>query len=226
MTALEAAVRTLPESIANLDLSDLVWKLLDDDEAEARRRNGERLWDEARAERAVSDYRQFLALMYWHPEAFLVPSEDIDAVWHTHVLHTARYQADCETIFGRFQHHAPTFGTAAEAQAELDQDGDHTLHLFEEAFGEIPQSYNVQAYGKCGRSADYGKCGRTTDLGKCGQTTEFGKCGRTAELGKCGRTADYGKCGRTADYGKCGRTAAYGKCGRTNAYGRCGRVEV
>lgn len=155
MTAIETATRTLPESIANLDLDYLGRKLLDEDALAAARRNGERLWDAERVERALHEYKQFLALMHWNPEAALVPSEDIDEVWHTHVLYTARYQADCETIFGRFQHHLPTFGESEEAE---DEDGrDETLKLFEEAFGEVPQSYSLSEYGKCRRS----KCHRS-----------------------------------------------------------------
>ncbi len=61
------------------------------------------------------EYKQFLALMHWYPAAHLIPSEDIDDVWHTHVLNTDRYQADCATIFGCF-HHFPTFGASEEVQ--------------------------------------------------------------------------------------------------------------
>jgi hypothetical protein len=53
MIVFETATRTLPESIANLDLDYLGRKLLDDDAVEAERRNGERLWDEERVERAL-----------------------------------------------------------------------------------------------------------------------------------------------------------------------------
>ena len=152
MTAFETATRTLPESIVNLDLGYLGRKLLDDDAFEAQRRNGERLWDEQRVERALNEYKQFLALMHWNPEAVLVPSEDIDEVWHTHVLNTARYQADCETIFGRFQHHFPTFGESEEVQEEEMKGRDETLKLFEEAFGEGPRSYTSDAYERCRRN--------------------------------------------------------------------------
>lgn len=219
MTAIETATRTLPESIANLDLGGLGRKLLDDDAFEAERRNGERLWDEERVARALHEYRQFLALMYWNPDAVLVPSEDIDEVWHSHVLNTMRYQADCEAIFGCFQHHSPTFGASEEVQEAHLQGQDETRQLFEAAFGEVPQSYTCHEYLKCGRVN--AKCGRTS--AKCGRTAKCGrmdaKCGRmTAKCGraaaKCGRVA---KCGRTA---KCGRLDA--KCGRTTA--KCGRM--
>jgi hypothetical protein len=214
MTALETATRTLPESIAYLELDFLGRRLLDDDACEASRRNGERLWDEERVERALHEYRQFLALMLWNPEAVLVPSEDIDEVWHTHVLNTARYQADCEAIFGCFQHHSPTFGESEEVQDEHMQDRDETLKLFEEAFGEVPRSYTCDDYLKCGRINPDAKCGRTTASAKCGRTTASVKCGRTIAAAKCGRTFTSAKCGRTNAAAKCGRTSVSAKCGR------------
>jgi hypothetical protein len=155
MTLFDTATRTLPESIAALDLGYLGRKLLDDDAFEAERRNGERLWDEERVERAITEYKQFLALMLWNPEAVLVPSEDIDEVWHTHVLNTARYQADCDAIFGRFQHHFPTFGESEEVQEEHMKGREETLRMFEEAFGAVPESYTFNAYLRCS-----GRCGR------------------------------------------------------------------
>lgn len=209
MTVLEAAATTLPAAIADLVLDDLGRKLLADDESDAARRNGERLWDEDRVARALQEYRQFLALMLWHPDAFLVPSEDIDEVWHTHVLHTARYEADCAMIFGRFQHHAPTFGAAEAEQAEHRDGHDETLRLFEAAFGGVPQSYDICEVSKCGRASADAKCGRTS--GKCGRADA--KCGRTSA--KCGRLN--AKCGRAS--AKCGRATA--KCGRATA--KCGR---
>ena len=155
MNDFDSATRTLPDSIANLDLAYLGRKLLDDDACEAARRNGERLWDDERVEHALGEYKKFLALMLWYPEAVLVPSEAIDDVWHTHVLNTARYQADCETIFGRFQHHFPTFGESEEVQEEHLKGREETLRLFEEAFGATPESYGPNAYLRCS-----GRCGR------------------------------------------------------------------
>lgn len=155
MTLFDTATRALPESIEALDLGYLGRKLLDDDAFEAERRNGERLWDEQRVERALVEYKQFLALMLWSPKAVIVPSEDIDEVWHTHVLNTLRYQADCETIFGRFQHHFPTFGESEEVQEEHMKGRDETMRLFEEAFGAVPESYMPNAYLRCS-----GRCGR------------------------------------------------------------------
>ena len=215
MTDFEMATRTLPESIAYLDLSCLGRKLLHDDACEASRRNGARLWDMERVERALHEYRQFLGLMLWYPEAVLVPSEDIDEVWHTHVLNTARYQADCEAIFGRFQHHFPSFGESDEVQAEQLKGRDETLQLFAEAFGEVPQSYGLD---------DAFKCGRMDADPKCGRVSIDPKCGRAGVEPKCGRIDADPKCGRASADPKCGRVTVAPKCGRVNVEGRCGRM--
>jgi hypothetical protein len=178
MTLLETVSRTLPESIANLELGYIGCKLLDDDAFEAQRRDGELLWDEERVARALGEYKQFLALMYWNPEANLVPSEDIDDVWHTHVLHTARYHADCEAIFGCFQDHCPAGGASAEFGDEHAEDRDETLQLFEEAFGEIPRSYTVITNARCRRTASEMRCRRTTVNGRCRRATAEMRCRR------------------------------------------------
>jgi hypothetical protein len=217
MTACETPIRTLPESIANLDLSILGRKLLEDDAFEAERRHGQRLWDEARVERALQEYKQFLALMLWHPEAVLIPSEDIDEVWHTHVLDTARYQANCETIFGCFQHHLPSSSASAEEQQQQLHGRDETHQLFEEAFGVVPESYRCNDDFKCGRTNASHKCGRMSTR-KCGRM-DIRKCGRT-NTRKCGRMETH-KCGRMSTR-KCGRVNTESKCGRVNA--RCGRT--
>jgi hypothetical protein len=36
------------------------------------------------------------------PATFFVPTLDIDLVWHTHQLISAKYQSDCTTYVGRF----------------------------------------------------------------------------------------------------------------------------
>lgn len=44
----------------------------------------------------------FLDLMATHPGTMLVPTLDIDLVWHTHQLTYANYQGDCVNYVGRF----------------------------------------------------------------------------------------------------------------------------
>lgn len=150
--------RALPAEIAGLNLDYLARKLLDDDALEAEKRNGEQLWTETRALRAIGEYRQFLALMKWHPEAVLVPSEDIDEVWHLHVLNTSNYFADCERVFGHYQHHFPTLGESEEVMEEHLKGRTETMGLFEAAFGAAPESYGESPYLRC--SGRCRRCGR------------------------------------------------------------------
>jgi hypothetical protein len=176
----------MPESIANLDLGYISRKLLDDDAFEAERRNGETLWNEARAQRALLEYKQFLSLMYWYPDAAIVPSEDIDEVWHTHVLHTANYYNDCMTIFGCFQDHVPTSDSSDDEQHANTNNGDETQKLFEEAFGEVPQSYTATENFKCRRTLANARCRRTANA-KCRRMTTAARCRRVPVAARCRR---------------------------------------
>ncbi|PPR02797.1 hypothetical protein CVT24_002220, partial [Panaeolus cyanescens] len=54
---------------------------------------------------AVARYHAFLDLMATHPETMLVPTLDIDLVWHTHQLMHSRYWNDCVKYVGRFIDH-------------------------------------------------------------------------------------------------------------------------
>ncbi|NJN86389.1 MAG: hypothetical protein HC881_08865 [Leptolyngbyaceae cyanobacterium SL_7_1] len=44
----------------------------------------------------------------------LVPPDDIDQVWHYHILDTQKYATDCQHLFGYFIHHFPYLGTRGE----------------------------------------------------------------------------------------------------------------
>jgi hypothetical protein len=44
----------------------------------------------------------FLDLMSTTPGSFLVPTLDIDLVWHTHQLMTFKYETDCREFVKRF----------------------------------------------------------------------------------------------------------------------------
>ena len=76
-------------------------------------------WSLARARQAELDYRRFLNLRLQYPETSLVPTRDIDEVWHGHILDTRAYAVDCERLFGRFLHHAPAFGGGERVQLAI-----------------------------------------------------------------------------------------------------------
>jgi len=88
---------TVPAVIRDLDLSAVRARLI--------QKKG---WTTAHADRLVEEYREYLALFYFHPgEELVPPSQDLDDVWHEHILDTQRYAADCHNVFGRFIHHIP-----------------------------------------------------------------------------------------------------------------------
>jgi hypothetical protein len=55
--------------------------------------------------RAITRYGQFLKLFKLYPRIMLVPTLDIDLVWHTHQCSHAHYLAATKAITGRFIDH-------------------------------------------------------------------------------------------------------------------------
>ena len=54
-------------------------------------------------------YKNFLYLnaVYFKTGEDIIPSVDIDEIWHNHILDTHAYFKDCQNIFGEFLHHYP-----------------------------------------------------------------------------------------------------------------------
>ncbi len=93
-------------------------------------------WLKSEVDEACALYRNFLFLIYKYPDQKIVPSEDIDEVWHNHILDTRKYKVDCEKIFGRYLDHYPYFG----------MDGITTLEDLSVAFAET-QKVHIQEFG-------------------------------------------------------------------------------
>jgi hypothetical protein len=74
-----------------LDLEPVVYKLMHPEP-------GETGLSLAQADRDVALYRCFLKLCVLYPDTTIVPTRQLDHVWHTHMLDTAKYQADCEQV--------------------------------------------------------------------------------------------------------------------------------
>lgn len=89
-------------------------------------------WSRERANRAEKLYRRFLFLCATGSgvAGTPVPNEDIDALWHLHILDHPRYRRDCERIFGYYLHHAPAAGE------ELGESIRATAAAYQELFGE------------------------------------------------------------------------------------------
>jgi len=77
------------------------------------RENG---WKYEYSIRAINEYKKFIFLICIsdHP---LTPSDQIDQVWHLHLLYTRSYWTDfCQKTLGRQIHHGPTKGGKSEKE--------------------------------------------------------------------------------------------------------------
>lgn len=97
-------------------------------------------WTSQQVFRAIGRYKTFLFVNYLYPKILLVPTQDIDWVWHCHILHTRQYRKDCEMLFGCFIDHDPESELWGEAnQHNLDAAFAQTqalLALYERHFQE------------------------------------------------------------------------------------------
>ena len=55
----------------------------------------------------VKQYRCFIYLCGVFRSSLNVPSQEIDKIWHSHILHTKDYAEFCNAVAGQFIHHNP-----------------------------------------------------------------------------------------------------------------------
>ena len=94
-------------------------------------------WSKGYAARVISEYRRFvfLAVAAGNPVS---PSDQVDQVWHLHLLYTDSYwNRLCKTVLRRPLHHGPTKGGDAERKKFNDWYG-RTLDIYRRFFGEDP----------------------------------------------------------------------------------------
>tara|TARA_B110000196_G_scaffold70119_1_gene59928 strand:+ start:10733 stop:11260 length:528 start_codon:yes stop_codon:yes gene_type:complete len=92
------------------------------------------------------EYRRFLALKVIHPDTALVPSKQVDIIWHAHILDTRAYREDCQAMFGRFMDHYPYFGINGEDDYKMLQEVfSETIDLYEAQFGPYPNKNPLNA---------------------------------------------------------------------------------
>lgn len=86
--------------------------------------------------RAILEYKKFIFLICISPES-LTPSDEIDQVWHLHLLYTQSYWIDlCEKTINRQIHHGPTKGK--EEQSRFKDQYQYTLDQYLEKFEMNP----------------------------------------------------------------------------------------
>ena len=121
-------IAEVKQFLADLNLDCIKFKLMDSDEGEG--------WTRENAERVEKLYKRFLFLSITTGHA-IIPTKEIDAFWHQHILDTHKYAEDCEQIFGFFLHHFPYIGMRGEEDARLlERLFQGTQALYEVTFGE------------------------------------------------------------------------------------------
>ncbi len=95
-------------------------------------------WTEPQLEMAILRYKMFLYIKYHYSHLKLVPTKEIDEVWHAHILvDTERYIQDCQNLYGYILHHRDT-GNTDESQSQSQETAFAvTQKLFEELFGGV-----------------------------------------------------------------------------------------
>ena len=79
----------------------------------------------------------YLLYKYHNTEYQIVPSIEVDEIWHHHILDTRKYSEDCKKIYGFFMHHFSYFGRwNKKDQRELEKAFAITQKLYFEEFGE------------------------------------------------------------------------------------------
>ena len=102
--------------------------------ARLARENG---WSAGHAARAIDEYQKFafLAVAAGHP---VTPSDQVDQVWHLHLLYTRSYwNCFCREILRMRLHHGPTQGGETEREKFHDWYS-RTLESYRRLFGTDP----------------------------------------------------------------------------------------
>lgn len=119
-------------------------------------------WTHVFAGRVVMEYKRFIALAMFagHP---VTPSEQVDQVWHLHMVYTKSYwQGLCRDVLGRELHHNPTTGGRNENE-KFEDWYEKTLESYRRIFEKNPPPDIWPSVRE--RFATAG-CGRWVDTGK------------------------------------------------------------
>ncbi|MBT1706311.1 hypothetical protein KK060_23735 [Fulvivirgaceae bacterium PWU20] len=115
---------------------------LDDDNSEftfSDRLARENVWTHDFALRAIEEYKRFMFLICISNKP-LTPSDEVDQVWHLHLLYTRSYWKEfCADVLEREIHHGPTKGGIKE-NAKFNDWYTETLQVYKQKFNtEAPE---------------------------------------------------------------------------------------
>jgi hypothetical protein len=94
-------------------------------------------WELDFALRAIDEYKKFILLAATLPHP-VTPSDQVDQVWHLHLLYTRSYWDElCQKILQKPLHHDPTRGGSGE-RGKFRHWYDYTLESYRQVFGAPP----------------------------------------------------------------------------------------
>lgn len=104
-------------------------------------------WSIEKADEIAAMYSQFLFLNYlYYGDRSIVPTKDVDKMWHAHILDTSKYREDCDFLFGFFLEHFPYMGLRGrEDKASLERSFESTVEMYQDYF-----SIDAYALRTCG----------------------------------------------------------------------------
>ncbi len=127
-------ITTFLDKLNSLNLQSVANKLISSEYGHA--------WTIQQTNIAINRYKMFLYLQFIFPDMELVPTKEIDEVWHAHILvDTSVYIKDCQNLFGYILHHRFTVQEITVQEQVSCQDAnqksafDTTKILFEQLFG-------------------------------------------------------------------------------------------
>jgi hypothetical protein len=116
-------------------------------------------WDRSFAERVLAEYRRYVYLAAT-AEHVVVPSDQVDAAWHQHLIDTEQYWGSfCETVLFRPLHHHPN-KDGAEGRLGHRHLYQRSLEAYAQTFGcEPPQDIWPPAADRFGPRSTYRRVG-------------------------------------------------------------------
>ena len=141
-------------------------------------------WSHSKCEDIIAEYKKFMYLCITNTDKTksLIPSKDVDEVWHAHILRTEKYVSDCHIAGKQYLHHLPNPSNAAPTNPCEFENG--TKYLYEKVFGTLPQSWrDITRTAECGSDCNDCSCGNCQgeNLASCGTCSYCGSCN-----GACG----------------------------------------
>lgn len=142
-------------------------------------------WHMNRIDKAIESYRRFLYLCVAFPKESFAPTEEVDEVWHDHILHTKQYIGDCMTIAGEVIHHNPFPTEISEKFGEKtprENNPNFTTYCLQ-IWGESPVGLHSQTCDKCTKTAPELALAQTCD--KCTKTAPELALAQTCDNPRC-----------------------------------------